>query len=283
MNILITGATGRVGSRIVPTLLTAGHNVRILVRQKNNTAVEQLVAKGAEPVIGDIMQPTTFLDAFSNVDAVIHLAAFFRSQDKEEIRRINVEGTKNVVEAAMRANKSVRFIFASTNLVYSNDEAPASESEVVSPTMPYPLSKVEAENYLLKLHAEQNLDVRILRFAFVYGQGDSHLNESGSLFERFKWHPAQRLHMVHHADIAQAVRLVLGQDNIGGEIYNVADDAPITAQEVLKYTEQNVTLIASTSPLQKPWSGLVATEKIHKIGFRPLVPSFYTARDLDIL
>src|SRR5258708_11531608 len=141
MKILVTGATGRVGSRLVPALLDAGHRVRILVRQQQDEIANRLISQGAEQVIGDIMKPDSLREAFSDIDVVVHLAAFFRSQDANMIHDVNVNGTRHVAEAALRANEQMRFIFASTNLVYSNTVAPAREGDDVSPARPYPISK----------------------------------------------------------------------------------------------------------------------------------------------
>ena len=283
MNILVTGATGKVGSRLVPSLLSGGHSVRILVRRTDDETVRKLKAKGAETFIGDIMQPESLQEALDGVDAIVHLAAFFRSQDAEKIKSVNEIGTKNIAEAASQISTGIRFVFSSTSNVYNNEGAPGLESDHVSPAAAYPSSKVASEKLLLGMHVAKQLDVRILRFSFVYGAGDPHLPESIPFFERLNLHPAYRLHMVHHLDIAQAVKLALGVSAMGGEIYNVADDSPITLQEVIKLTGQPAKLANPVTPLTNAWSGLVSAGKIRSLGFRPLVPSYYAASDLNIL
>jgi nucleoside-diphosphate-sugar epimerase len=283
MNVLVTGATGKVGSRLVPSLLGGGHSVRILVRRTDDETVRELKARGAEPFIGDIMQPESLQESLDGVDAIVHLAAFFRSQDAEKIKGVNEIGTKNIAEAASQINTGARFVFSSTSNVYSNEAAPGLESDLVSPAAAYPSSKVASEKFLLGMHAARQLDVCILRFVFVYGAGDPHLLEAIPFFERSNMHPAYRLHMVHHLDIAQAVKLAMGVSAMGGEIYNVADDSPITLQELIRLTGQTAKLADPAAPLPNPWSGLVSTGKIRGLGFRPLVPSYYAASDLNIL
>jgi nucleoside-diphosphate-sugar epimerase len=283
MNVLVTGATGKVGSRLVPSLLRGGHSVRILVRRTDDETVRKLKAKGAETFIGDIMQPESLREALDGVDAIVHLAAFFRSQDTEKIKSVNETGTKNIAEAASQINTGIRFVFSSTSNVYNNEAAPGLESDLVSPAAAYPSSKVASEKLLLGMHAAKQLDVCILRFVFVYGAGDPHLQESIPFFERMNLHLAYRLHMVHHLDIAQAVKLAMGVSTMGGEIYNVADDSPITLQEVIRLTGQTAKLADPATPLTNAWSGLVSAEKIRSLGFRPLVPSYYAASDLNIL
>ena len=286
MNVLVTGATGKVGSRLVPSLLSAGHSVRILVRRNDDETVRKLEDKGAETFLGDILQPESLQRALDGVDTVVHLAAFFRSlrsEDEEKIKSINETGTKNLAEAASQTNTGIRFVFSSTSTVYNNDAGPARESDHVSPTAAYPSSKVASEKLLLGMHAAKQLDVRILRFVFVYGAGDPHLPESTPIFERWNLHPASRLHLVHHLDIAQAVKLAMGVSAMGGEIYNVADDSPITLQEVIRLAGLTAKLAEPATPLTNPWRGLVNAEKIRSLGFRPLVPSYHAASDLNIL
>lgn len=283
MNVLVTGATGKVGSRLVPSLLSAGYSVRILVRRTDDETVRKLEAKGAGTFVGDIMQLGSLQGALEGVDVVVHLAAFFRSQDAEKVKSVNETGTKNIAEAASQINRGIRLVFSSTSNVYNNEVAPGLETDHVSPTAAYPSSKVASEKLLLGMHAAKQLDVRILRFSFVYGAEDPHLPESIPFFERLNLHPAYRLHMVHHLDIAQAVKLAINISAMGGEIYNVADDSPITLQEVIRLMGQTARLANPATPLTNAWTGLVSTEKIRSLGFRPLVPSYYAASDLNIL
>ena len=279
MNILVTGATGKVGSRLIPALIAGGHTVTGLVQDATNDASKALAQHGATMVQGNILQPETLLPALKDVDAVVHLAAFFRGDDADLIRRTNVDGTQNVAQAILQTNKNIRLIFPSTSLIYDSKTAPAREDDEVNPPMPYPASKVEAEQYLLK---QDGLRVCIFRFAFVYGAGDPHIDESSALFEQWHMHPAQRLHLVHHADIAQGVQLVLQTSTTDGQIYNLGDDAPLTVQEILKLTGNTANLPDPSTPLEKPWSGLVDTSKIRQLGFRPVVPSLYAAQSLQI-
>jgi nucleoside-diphosphate-sugar epimerase len=283
MKILVTGATGKLGSRLVPALLGAGCQIRVLARAPDNEVLKSLVSEGAEIVQGDIMQAESLAGAVADLDAVVHLAAFFRSQDNEKIRNVNVQGTKNIADAALKANPGIKFVFASTSTVYDNDSDLAFETDAVSPKLAYPASKVEAEQYLLGLNKANGLDVQVLRFSFVYGAGDPHLAEVIHYFERSNYHPARRLHPVHHADIAQAVKIAIRSSGKSGEIYNVADDAPITIQEALRISHQTAKLPDPKTPLTNPWSGILDTSKVRGIGFRPLVPSIFIARDLDLL
>ena len=179
MKLLLTGATGRVGSHLLPRLVAQGHDVRAVARSE--VAAERVKAAGAEPVLADLLDPDGYRAALDGRDAVVHLAAVLRSTDDDEIRRANLEATRRLAGAAIDAGVA-RFVFTSTNLVYPGGLGrPASEDDEPAPPAAwgaYPASKAEAERALLALHRDRGLGLRIVRLAFVYGEGDPHLAES---------------------------------------------------------------------------------------------------------
>jgi nucleoside-diphosphate-sugar epimerase len=280
MSILITGATGKVGSRFAPRLLGRGDAVRVLVRQAERA--EFLRQRGAEVVIGDLLQPDTLAQAVAGVEAIVHLAAFFRGATPEEAQATNQDGTLALAQAALEAGVP-RFVFVSTNLVYGPGQGrPAREDDTPQPVQAYPESKAAAEGALLQLHRTQGLGLRIMRLAFVYGEGDPHLAEIVGWLRA--WNPAKRLHMVHHADVAQALMLALDTPGIDGRIYNVADDEPVTSAEILRFLNEPVAQETEATPLDDPWEGIVDTALIrNELGFRPRYTSFQTARDAGAL
>lgn len=280
MHVLITGATGRVGSRFAPRLLQREDAVRVLVRQAERA--EGLRQHGAEVVVGDLLQPDTLAQAVAGVDAIVHLAAFFRGATAEEAHAVNLDGTLALAQAAIQAGVP-RFVFASTNLVYGPGRGrPAREDDPPQPMHAYPESKVAAEQALLELHHSQGLGLRIMRLAFVYGEGDSHLADIVGWLRA--WNPAKRLHMVHHADVAQALMLALDTPGIDGQIYNVADDEPVPAAELLHFLNEPVAQEAEVPALDDPWEGIVDTTRIKaELGFCPVYPSLQTAQEAGAL
>src|SRR6266508_2614393 len=104
MRVLVTGATGRVSSGLVPRLLERGDTVRVLLRQEADA--ESFARRGAEPIMGDLRQPKTLIDAVAGVDGVVHLAAFFRGTTEAEARAINLDGTLTLAEAAQASGTS---------------------------------------------------------------------------------------------------------------------------------------------------------------------------------
>ncbi len=274
MRVLVTGATGRVGSRLVPRLIQRGHAVRVLVRDPASAAALQ--AQGSHLVRGDLTDADSLAQAVAGMDAVVHLAAFFRGATPEQAQAVNCDGTSALARAALAA-KVARFVFTSTNLVYGPGHGGRlAEQEPARPTSPYPKSKAAAEAALLALQATQGLGLRILRLAFVYGDGDPHLTEGLQWFRG--WNPAQQMHLIHHADVAQAVSLTLAAPGVDGEIYNVADDAPVAAGEILHLCGEDPAPGAASRPIDPAFHQLVDTSKIRRaLGFRPQYPALRDA------
>jgi nucleoside-diphosphate-sugar epimerase len=280
MSTLITGVTGAVGSRYAARLHETSTGVRVLVRDEDRAG--PWWDRGAEVVVGDLRDPDTTKRAVAGVDAVVHLAAAFRGVQDDEAIAVNRDATAGLARAALAAGVS-RFVFASTNLVYGPGRGrPADEDDAPEPGHVYPISKAAGERELLRLHREEGLPVRIARLSFVYGAGDPHL--SWMLGRARNWPAHQRLQVVHHADVAQALNLLLSAGGVDGRIYNVADDAPITAWEVLAMHGEEPDEGAGERPLDDPWFGIVDTRRIRaEVGYRPIYPSVYTARDAGAL
>jgi nucleoside-diphosphate-sugar epimerase len=217
MRILITGATGKVGSRLAKRLAQRGHNVRGLVRDPSRAA--GLPEAAIELVRGDLLDGSSLAAAVRGVDAVVHCAAFFRGATAEQAHAVNDLGTRHLAAAA-RDHAVERFVFTSTGLVYgSTGGRLASEDDPCAPAAPYPVSKLAAERFLLAL---DGLDVRVLRLPFVYGDGDPHIAEAIPMMRSYS--PAHRMSLAHHVDVAQAVARLLETPSPAHRIYNVVDD-----------------------------------------------------------
>lgn len=269
--VLLTGATGLVGSRLLPRLVEDGFQVRALVR----TEIE--LPRGATAVRGDLDDPGTLRAAVEGVDDVVHLAALFRTEDETAIWRANFDGTRNLIAAVHEYAPRARVIMSSTGNVYNADaRRPALETDATSPTAAYPASKVAAEQLL----RDSGLTWAVLRFPFVYGEGDGHLASIATLARRFGLHPAQTYAVAHHRDIAAAVRLAL-TGVMDGRIVNVTADAPSTVFEMARVAGESVE--GSAEPLANPWFGHMDATLIRELGFAASVPTIYAAAREGIL
>jgi nucleoside-diphosphate-sugar epimerase len=222
-------------------------------------------------VKGDILDPASLVKAMEGVSAIVHLAAVLRTPDPEQIWSVNRDGTRNLIAAAKQYAAHARFIMASTGLVYNMDSAkPGREDDAIAPTLPYPASKVAAEDEL----RNSGLNWSILRFGFVYGDQDGHLETVPNLARMFKWHPAVRLSMVHHADIMAFVQLALG-GAADGRIVNLVDEAPMSIYELAELVDMPIE--PSAEPLPNPWWGQLDGSFARSLGFQPQVATVYHA------
>jgi nucleoside-diphosphate-sugar epimerase len=196
---------------------------------------------------------------------------------------VNHTATVEIARAALRAGVA-RFVLVSTNLVYGPGRGrPALEDDEPRPPADsaYPVSKAAAERALVELFRTQGLGLRIARLAFVYGDGDPHLRESLAWARR--WPAHKRLHMVHHADVAQGLIRALRAEGVNGRAYNLADDAPVTATELFTLNREDQA-DPVTQALDDPWEGIVDTRRARaELGWRPIHPSVYAARDAGAL
>jgi UDP-glucose 4-epimerase len=264
MTVLVTGATGLVGARLLPRLLEAGMDCRALTRRGKQTPA------GVTAVEGDLFDPAS-LQAVEGVSAIIHLAAVFRTSDDDLIWKSNLEGARNLIAAAKAHASGARFIMASTSTVYSEGGLrPGREDDAAFPKMAYPASKLAAENEL----RESGLNWSILRFGFVYGDKDGHLEALPKRAVDAKWHPAQRMSMIHHRDIATAMRLAL-TGTMDGRIVNIVDEAPTSFYELVELIGE--TMNPSSEPLTNPWYFHVDGSLARSLGFQPTVRTVYHA------
>src|SRR6188508_2522039 len=141
--ILLTGASGLVGSRLLPRLAEAGLDCRALVRG------DVAVPPGTTSVRGDLADPDSLEQAVEGVEAVVHLAALFRTGDEDAIWRANRDGTRHLIGAVRTYAPQARFVMASTGNVYDADALrPGREDDAATPAAAYPASKLAAEALL---------------------------------------------------------------------------------------------------------------------------------------
>jgi UDP-glucose 4-epimerase len=224
MRVLITGAMGKVGSRLAKRLVLRGDEIRALVRDPGRAA--GLRAQRVEIMRGDLLDHNSLESAVKGVDAVVHCAAvFFQGDSSEQAHAVNELGTRRLAELARDAGVR-RFLFTSTGLVYGDNAGGIlHEDDVCAPPPGFFASKLATERALL---AVEGLDVRVLRLPFVYGDGDGHIEEVAPRMRGYS--PGRRVSIGHHADVAQAVALMLDAPSPSYHIYNVVDDeAPTLA------------------------------------------------------
>lgn len=186
MKVLITGATGRVGSCLAQTLIARGDQVRTLVIP-DDPNVARAQQMGIECIPGDISKYADVGRAVADVDAVFHLAALilFYPKDRPILWNVNILGTYNVFEAAIRfAKRPLRMIFASSDQVYPGPAAkyrPADETHPSLPNTFYGLSKVLGEE-MVRFYGRSEKDVHISIARFTHTEAAEELIDPNGFF-----------------------------------------------------------------------------------------------------
>ena len=168
--VLITGATGTVGYPIARDLVARGDEVRALVRDIDRA--RKLVPEGVEPVLGDVADRASIDRAVADCELVFHAAGLPEQWrlDTDDFQRVNVDGTRNLAEAALAAGAR-RFVYTSTIDVFRwTPGRPFDESVIDPDPRPtfYERSKQEADRLVVGI-AGRGLDTVFLHPAAVYG------------------------------------------------------------------------------------------------------------------
>ncbi len=173
MRIALTGATGYTGARLAAALRARGDFVSALVRP----ASMGQAPGGLRAVEGDLGDPRALAQLVEGAEAVIHVAAVYRTAGHPDgyYREVNVAGTERLLEAAARAGVR-RFVHTSTVGVHGHVERPpADEESPIRPGDVYQATKAEAEALALTFHRTRGLPVCVVRPGAIYGPGERRL------------------------------------------------------------------------------------------------------------
>lgn len=177
MNVLITGGTGFIGSRLALRCLERGDQVKVL-SQVNNSYEEKnrnlIASRGADVVVGSLTDKTHVQRVCENQDLVFHLAAAQHEVNVPDqvFRDVNVEGTRNLLEAAEMAGVK-RFVHGSTIGVFGDRQGCIHEDMLCQPDNIYGITKLEGENIVRSF--QDRLPSVIIRISETYGPGDKRL------------------------------------------------------------------------------------------------------------
>jgi nucleoside-diphosphate-sugar epimerase len=198
MKVLVTGASGFLGSHVAEQLAAGGHAVRALVRKTSSRKHLEDVPR-IEFAEGSVEDAPSVARAAEGVDAVVHIAGIVKARNSEEFFATNVGGTQNVLAAAKGSPTVKRFVFASSQAVAgpSEDGSPVPIDREPRPVTHYGRSKLASEQAVLD--EKDRLHVVVIRPPLIYGPRDT------ATLEFFQW-------------VARGVRLVYGD---GGNTLSV--------------------------------------------------------------
>lgn len=246
MYTLITGSTGFIGKRLLNALLLEKREIRCLVRKSSN--ISEIKKHNVDIVFGDVGNLDSVKKAMENVDAVYHLAAFANPSNYKPYShyKINVDGTKNVLEAALKNKDNIkRMIFMSSIAATGpslNGEF-LDESSGYYPITNYGKSKVEVEKLVHEYEKKYSIPCTIIRPPMVYGIGDkdwvSFFNMVKNASEKGKKLFVPGDHK-NYFDFCYVDNLVKGMiqseksDKAIGETYFISDSFPYRIEDILK-------------------------------------------------
>lgn len=261
MKVFLAGASGAVGRRLVPKLVTAGHEVTGMTRSESSAAA--IRSAGAAAVTCDVFDGDRLIEVMreASPEVVIHemtaLPESFdvRKIDYEPTNRIRTEGTRNLVAAA-RAAGARRMVAQSIALMYGPEGGwVKDEGDRIFTDAPEPFGAAAraTEDLERRVVGAEDLDGIVLRYGFFYGPGTYYASD-GNLAEetRKRRQPivgggTGMFSFIHVDDAADATIAALDRGEPG--IYNVTDDEPARMADWLpEYAEA----IGAKKPLRLP-------------------------------
>lgn len=238
---LVTGGSGFVGGRLITHLLERGWTVRALARSAESEA--QVRALGATSVKGSLSDERALRGAMSGCEVVFHVAAHFKLWGKQALfDQVNVDGTRNVVNAAAATASVRRVVAVSAAAVVMGDPEPMVDVGETLPLQfrsfaPYSSSKAKGERVLLAAnHVRPDFETIALRPPFIWGAGMPALHEMVETVHAGRWEwidgGKQAMSSCHVDNLCEA--LILAADlGHGGEAYFVADDERSTLKSFI--------------------------------------------------
>lgn len=240
--ILVTGATGAVGPRVIHALDQAGFQIRAF---SVDAPTAGMFPRNVQVLIGDVTDPAAVQSAMQGIDAVVHMAALLHIVNpppelREKYERVNIGGTATVVEAAIRAGVK-RVVFFSTIAVYGRSEGRMLNE--LSPTHPetfYAQTKLAAEQIVLNARdgAGQPLGT-VLRLGAVYGsriKGNYERLAQALARKRFVsiGKGLNRRTLVYDKDVGWAAALTVAHPAAAGRVFNVTDGGFHALKEIIE-------------------------------------------------
>lgn len=245
MTVLVTGATGFLGSHIAEILANSGQQVRALVRRSSDTSFLSKL-KNVELCFGAVEDRESMLRAAQGVDAMVHSAGLVKARSSGDFFRVNEGGTENAVAAALAAGPQFRrfVLVSSLGAVGPSDAAgnPVPSLRTPKPITTYGESKLAAERVVLAVR--DKLSSVIIRPPTIYGPRD---REVLIFFKSVRngilplTNPlSSKLSMVYGPDAAAACVRAIEADVPSGSAFYLDDGHVYTFGEMIELTEAAV-------------------------------------------
>lgn len=239
LNVLVTGATGFVGSHVVDVLLERGHSVSFIARATSN--MRWLEGKPVQRVDGSLFDLHSLKDAVAGADVVIHVAGLTAARNEAEFLRGNRDATQNLVDAIRTYHPGLtRYLHLSSLAVSGpskDSEHPKVEDEPLHPITAYGRTKKLAEDIVRGM---TEVPWTIVRPPAVYGPRDSAILTFFQAVDKglatFIGFDEKRVSLVHVRDLARGIVDAAFAPVAAGQIYNISSDETYTWPEVASLT-----------------------------------------------
>jgi len=237
--VLVTGGTGFTGSNLVRKLVdTEGVEVRGIARPSSE--IDGDLAEAVAWYRGDVYDADVVEEAMDGVNYVFHLAACFRdpAADDDEYRKVHVESTKLLAEAARQQPSFQRFVHTSTIGVHGHvEDPPADEEAPYNPGDLYQKTKLEGELWVRDFAEERGLPLAVLRPAAIMGPSDRRLLKlfkfaKYGVFPLLDGHDT-RYHLIHVEDLTDCMLLSAHHRDALGEVFICGNTEPSSVVDIL--------------------------------------------------
>ncbi|MCX6140016.1 MAG: NAD-dependent epimerase/dehydratase family protein [Candidatus Kapabacteria bacterium] len=239
MNVLVTGATGFVGSHVVDVLLERGHTVSFIARSTSN--MRWLEGKPVQRVDGSLFDLHSLQSAVEGVDVIIHVAGLTAAKNEAEFLRGNRDATQNLMDAVRTYRPGLRRFVHISSLAVSGPspdlEHPITEEAPYRPLTAYGRTKQLAEN-IVKEATE--IPWTIIRPPAVYGPRDSAIFTFFQTVDKglatFIGFDEKKLSLVHVRDLARGIVDAAFAAQAEGQTYFISSDEFYTWREIAELT-----------------------------------------------
>ena len=237
--VLVTGGTGFTGSNLVRKLVdTEEVEVRGIARPSSE--IDEDLAEAVTWYRGDVYDAEVVEEAVDGVNYVFHLAACFRdpAADDDEYRKVHVESTKLLAEAARSQPEFERFVHTSTVGVHGHvEDPPADETALYNPGDLYQETKLEGELWIRDFAEEKGLPLAVIRPAAIMGPSDRRLLKLFK-FAKYGFFPLldghnTRYHLIHVEDLTDCMLLSAHHSDALGEVFICGNAEPTSVVEIL--------------------------------------------------
>jgi len=293
--VMVTGASGKLGGPLCEALLENGYQV-IAVDRRLPVGVD-----GVEEVQADVGDEAAMEELVSRSDAVIHLASC--KEDRQAVIPVSFQGTFNLLDAAMRTKRPKRVILASgdaVNGIYFNPQPVPIREDMPMVAYPgyYAFSKVVEETMFQQYFHQAGVPTVICRMSWIHAEDDilTHLTTAGESFGVPVWtelmddaqradfadgrdaavallHPngkPMRRHIAAVEDCVQSYLLALSTEGIEGQTYHIAMNDPFDYREAATYAAERlgIEVLELVDPVGQDFC-VDTTKARYQLGYQP--------------